>query len=377
MHHRSKLKKVLIVGAGFAGAVIARVLAESGQYAITIIDRRDHIGGNTYDPVCPRTGQRYHQYGPHIFHTNNLEVLEFASRFTDWTPYKHKVKAYVEGIGQVPMPINLDTLNTFYSKKLKSEDDVKKFLSSVREPVENPRNALEYLRNVYGAELTELFFSRYTKKMWNLDLEEISSAVVKRVGVHYDSNPYYFDDKYQVMPKHGYLPLFENMLEHPLIEVQVSQAFDQRMENDFHHVFNSMPIDEYFNYEFGELPYRSIIFDDSVKLAFEPEVAVVNFTDSNKFTRVTNWELFPGLGGGNLSKLTHETPCSYKENALERYYPLNTVDKTPQKTYRKYKEFAKKSSDKITFIGRCGQYIYYNMDQVIANSLAISSKFLG
>ena len=372
-----KLKKVLIVGAGFAGAVIARVLAESGQYAITIIDKRNHIGGNTYDPICPRTGQRYHQYGPHLFHTNNRQVLEFASRFTDWVPYKHKVMAYVEGLGQVPMPINLDTLNKLYSKKLESVDDVKKFLSSVREPIDNPRNAMEYLRNIYGVELTELFFARYSKKMWDLNLEEMSSAVVRRLPIRYDANPYYFNDKYQVMPRHGYLRLFENMFEHPAIEVQISQAFDQRMEKDFHHVFNSMPIDEYFDYEFGELPYRSIIFDDSKNPIFEHEAPIVNFTDKSKFSRVTDWQLIPGLGRGKLPKLTHETPCSYKENAMERYYPLNTVDKVPQKTYRKYTELAKKSRNKTTFIGRCGQYIYYNMDQVIANSLAISSKFLG
>ncbi|MEO2173988.1 MAG: UDP-galactopyranose mutase [bacterium] len=372
-----KLKKVLVVGAGFAGAVIARVLAESGQYAITIIDKRNHIGGNTYDPVCPRTGQRYHQYGPHLFHTNNRQVLEFASRFTDWVPYKHKVNAYVEGIGQVPMPINLDTLNKFYSKNLKSADDVKMFLSSVRAPIENPGNAQEYLQNIYGVELTELFFARYSKKMWDLELEEISSAVVRRLPIRYDANPYYFNDKYQVMPRHGYLRLFENLLRHPVIEVQISQAFDRRMEKDFHHVFNSMPIDEYFDYEFGDLPYRSIIFDDSTNPSFEPEVPIVNFTDRSKFTRVTKWALIPGLGSGKLQKFTYETPCSYKENGLERYYPLNTVDKTPQKTYRKYKEFAKKSCNKTTFIGRCGQYIYYNMDQVIANSLAISKNFLG
>ena len=372
-----KLKKVLVVGAGFAGAVIARVLAESGQYAITVIDKRDHIGGNTYDPVCPRTGQRYHKYGPHIFHTNNRKVLEFASRFTDWIPYKHKVNAYVEGVGQVPLPINLDTLNRIYSRKMKSVDDVKKFLTSVRIPVEKPGNAREYLQSIYGAELTELFFARYSKKMWGLDLEEMSSAVVRRLPVRYDANSNYFNDKYQMMPKHGYLRLFENLLRHPVVEVQISQAFDQGMEKEFHHVFNSMPIDEYFDYKFGDLPYRSIIFDDSRKPAFEHQVPIVNFTDTNKFTRVTNWELFPGLGGGDLTKLTHETPCSYKENALERYYPLNTVDKAPQRTYRKYKELAKKVCDKTTFIGRCGQYIYYDMDQVIANSLAISNKFTG
>lgn len=372
----TEYKKLLVVGAGFAGAVVARSLAETGRYAVTVIDRRDHVGGNAYDPVCADTGQRYHKYGPHFFHTNSREVVAFLSRFTEWLPYRHQVKARVEGIGQVPLPINITTLNELYGKRISTEDEMRRFLSTIREPVEHPANAEEYLWNLYGRELTELFFRRYTKKMWDIELNQLPASVVARLPVRYDDNPYYFNDKYQFMPKHGYLSLFNKLLDHPSIDVSTSQEFEHSLEKEYSHVFNSISIDEYFDYEFGELPYRSIIFNHATCPDFEQEVPTVNFTTEQGPTRVNKWCLFPGLGTGELEKVTYESPVSFLENDRERFYPVRTVDGAPQAIHKRYKELARGCAERMTFIGRCGQYIYYDMDQVVANSLAISKRFL-
>ncbi len=367
--------RILVVGAGFAGAVIARELADTNLYHVTVIDKRDHIAGNTYDPICPETGNRYHMYGPHIFHTNSKDIVDYLSRFTQWLPYEHQVKALVTGTGQVPLPINIDTLNLIYNEQLKTEADVNAFLDKVRIPIEKPANALEHLYSIYGKELTEQFFARYTQKMWDLGLEQMPVSVVARIPVRYDNNPNYFNDKYQMMPKNGYLELFKNMLTHENIEVKLSTAFNKMMEQDYSHCFNSMPIDEYFDFQFGELPYRSIKFEHSTDAPFEFHSPTVNYTDTGKYTRITDWQLYPGAGGGHTPKITREIPCSYKDNNLERYYPVKTIDGKPQVVYTKYRELSQKLSNK-TFIGRCGQYIYYDIHQVVANSLTISKAFL-
>ena len=207
--------QVLIVGAGFAGAVIAHELAQTDQCKVTVIDKRDHIAGNAYDPVHPGTGHRYHKYGPHIFHTNSGEIVDYLSRFTTWVPYQHKVRAVLPGGLSAPMPINRVTLNTHYGVELADEQAMKAFLDSVRVPNDKPGNALEHLQSIYGAELTELFFGRYTRKMWGLDMADMPVSVVARLPVRYGDDDGYFNDKYQIMPEDGYLRIFERMLDHP------------------------------------------------------------------------------------------------------------------------------------------------------------------
>lgn len=368
-------RQVLIVGAGFAGSVIARSLADRGQYHVTLIDRRDHIAGNAYDPVSSRSGARYHKYGPHIFHTNSTDIVDYLSEFTDWLPYRHKVQAVLPTCQSAPMPINRDTLNCHFGLALANEQEVRDFLSKVREPIGEPRNAREHLEGIYGCELTELFFGRYTRKMWGLDLSDMPISVVARLPVCYSADPHYFNDKYQMMPANGYLELFNNMLDHENIDVQLNTSFEKSMEADYSHVFNSMPIDEYFDNEFGPLPYRSIKFEHRFDEPFEYDVPTVNFTDTGKYTRKTAWALYPGCGGEVGKHVTYEEPCSYEDNNFERYYPIKTIDGWPQRRYKQYQELAKQK-DKMTFIGRCGQYVYYDMHQVVANSLMIAKKFI-
>ncbi len=366
---------VLVVGAGFAGAVIARELAQAENTKVMVIDRRDHIAGNAYDPIHPVTGARYHKYGPHIFHTNNRQIFDYLSQFTEWAPYQHAVNAILPGGGAAPMPINCETLNKIYGLNLADEQGMRAFLQELREPIHEPANAEEYLRSIYGRELTDLFFGRYTSKMWGMTLAEMPISVVARLPVRYGDEINYFNDDYQYMPVNGYLSLFEKMLDHPNIEVHLNTAFGQHMEAGFTHVFNSMPIDEYFENRFGPLPYRSIKFDHRFNETFDYRVPTVNFTDTGKYTRKTAWPLYPGCGGIVGAHVTYEEPCSYEDNDLERYYPIKTIDQWPQRRYKEYETLAKDKAN-VTFIGRCGQYIYYDMHQVVANSLSIARKFI-
>lgn len=370
-------KSILIVGAGFAGATIARELADSGRYKIHVIDQRNHIAGNAYDSVNAELNLRVHQYGPHIFHTNDQRIFDYLSRFTRWIPYEHRVEALVENVGYVPLPINRITLNKIYQCQLKTEEDVKNFLDTIKCHHPYPVNARQMAENIYGIELTEMFFARYTKKMWAMDLSELPAEVLSRLPVRYDDNRNYFNDKIQAMPEQGYLTLFENLLDHPDIQITLSCSFQKDMEKGYHHIFNSMPIDVYFDQKYGALPYRSIKFIHERVVDHQQPVSTVNFTDEGIYTRQTDWRLYPGcdLGKRDEILLTKEIPCDYATNNYERYYPVKTVDGAPQAIYRKYREDSQKLNHQ-TFIGRCGQYIYYDMHQVVANSLKIAKDFL-
>ena len=370
-------KTILVVGAGFAGATIARELADTGDYQVQIIDQRTHIAGNAYDPVDTGLNLRVHRYGPHIFHTNDQRILDYLSRFTRWLPYEHKVEAWVDGTGYVPLPINRTTLNRIYRQQLGNEDEVKAFLATLRCHHAVPKNAQEMAENIYGKELTRLFFGRYTQKMWAMALAELPPEVLARLPVRYDDNGNYFNDKFQAMPEQGYIGLFESMLDHPAISVALSCPFDKAMERHYHHIFNSMPIDVYFGEKFGALPYRSIKFSHETVLCHRQPTPTVNFTDEGIYTRQTDWRLYPGcdLGARGRTLITKEMPCNYEDNHFERYYPVKTVSGEPQKIYRLYRDAAVKLNH-MTFIGRCGQYMYYDMHQVVANSLKITRDFL-
>ncbi|MCW8932303.1 MAG: NAD(P)-binding protein [Gammaproteobacteria bacterium] len=369
-------QRILVVGAGFAGAVLARELAESGHYLIDVIDSRSHIAGNCFDPYDDKMQLRIHQYGPHIFHTNDKGIFDYLSRFTQWLPYEHKVEALVEGIGFVPFPINIKTINLLYNKSFSKESEMKIFLSQLCEhhsKIENARHAAE---NLYGKELVELFFARYTKKMWDLELEELPASIVARLPVRYDDRSGYFDDKFQAMPKDGYITLFKNLLNHADIKVHLQTSFERTMEVKYTHVFNSMAIDEYYDFEFEALPYRSIKYDHQYKNDHYQPVPTINMTDLGPITRYTDWRLYPGCGSTESQAIvSYESPCSYEDNNNERYYPVKTVDDIPQTRYKKYERLSLENK-KCTFIGRCGQYRYLDMHQVAANSRVIAKKFM-
>ena len=332
------MKKILIVGAGFAGAVIARQLTDAGGYQVMVVDRRTHIAGNCYDYVNEH-GIRVHQYGPHLFHTNNEKVFDYLSRFTNWYEYKHKVKALHKDKFYV-MPPNRDTAKVF-SKQ----------------------------------EIINIFYAPYTKKMWGLPIEELNPDIINRVAIRDDDNTLYFpNDDYQVLPENGYTSLFENLLKG--IKVVTQCEFDRSMEQYFDHVFLSMPIDEYFDNKLGFLPYRGIKFEN-INLytqQYQP-TPVINFTTYTGPTRCTEWKhLMKSDPSNEWTTLTYEFPFEAIETK-DYFYPVKDID---GRNAELYKEYQKKAAEnpKITFIGRCGTYQYLDMHQVINQSLQIAEKFL-
>jgi UDP-galactopyranose mutase len=330
--------KILVVGAGFSGATVARQLAEKG-YLIDLIDKKDHIAGNAYD-YTNEFGIRIHQYGPHLFHTSNDKVVAFLSRFTEWVPYKHKVKAMLSDGRLVTLPVNQETAA------------------------------------IVGAEnVLDIFFRPYSKKMWNLELEAIDKDTLNRVPIRSDDNEYYFpNDTFQAMPKNGYTSLIGNMIDHPNINLRLNRAYSKEMETEYDHIFNAMPIDEYFEFKLGNLPYRSIIFHTyTLPIPTVFPVATVNFTHHEKFTRVTEWKNIPGHGiNGAYTTLTVEEPCDYKDNNFERYYPVKDIHNVNRTLYQAYQKMV---PDKVTFIGRCGLYAYLDMHQAVNSAMAVASNF--
>ena len=332
---------ILVVGAGFAGATIARQLAEDG-HKICIIDQRDHIAGNAYDYTNDH-GIRVHKYGPHLFHTNNKHVFDWVTRFGEFGEYKHKVKAQLADGRYVTLPVNKET------KEVVGEENI-----------------------------IDIFYRPYTKKMWGMELEELDNSIVKRIPVRDDYNELYFpDDKFQIMPLKGYTKLFENILNHNNIVVHLNTAFDKKMEELYDHVFNSMPIDVYYDYEYGELPYRSIKFHDThLPMNKVLPVGTVNFTHDGPYTRITEWKNYPYHGDNtNMTTLTVEEPCDYKDNDYQRFYPVKDITGENLSIYKKYA--AKQvNNPNMTFIGRCGMYVYIDMHQAINSSLQTAKKFI-
>lgn len=333
------LNKILVVGAGFSGAVIARMLGEKG-FHVEVIDKRNHIAGNAFD-FHNWHNILVHQYGPHLFHTNNQSVFVFLSRFTDWVDYQHRVKAILADGRLVTLPVNLDT------KDQVGEDKV-----------------------------IDTFIRPYSEKMWGLKLEEISPDIINRVPIRNDHNELYFpDDQFQAMPKAGYTKMFENLFDHPNIHVRLETAFEKSMEADYMHVFNSMPIDEYYDYSLGPLPYRSLKFhhvDLPIPRIFP--VCQVNLTNDGPYTRVVEWKNIPNSPQNEqFTSITYEEPCSYTENNNERFYPVKDASGKNRALFLQYKQI---ENPKTTFIGRLGQYVYLDMHQVVSSSMAIAEKFI-
>lgn len=367
--------RILIVGAGLAGAVVARELAESGRYQIEIREARQHLGGNCYDPIDAQTGLRVHRYGPHIFHCRDQATIDWLSRFTDWLPYEHRVEALVAGVGPVPLPINRTTLNRLFGLKLRDETAMRAHLATLRSHHPQPRSAREQAENSFGPELTELFFGRYTRKMWGFDLDQLPASVLARLPIRYDDRRSYFDDPFQAFPAAGYEGLFARLLDHPAITWQLGRHHVAGEEQGYAHCFTSQPIDTWFDCCYGRLPWRSLRFHHERPAQHEQSVPTLNYTDTGPYTRITDWRLYPGNPRQAPPLLTREEPCADHENHFERYYPVRSLDGAAQELYQRYRTQADRL-DHVTFIGRCGQYRYLDMHQVVANSRLIAQRFL-
>ena len=367
-------KKILIVGAGLAGSTVARVLVENGL-KVEIIEKRNHVAGNIYDYVnC--LNERIHKYGPHLLHCNrNDKALKFLSKFTDWVIYEHRVRALLPNGKTTPLPVNKTTLEDVYSKNFKNEKEVKLFLESIRNRELMPQNTDEFFEANVGKKLADLFFRPYTKKMWGIDPKQLSISIGARLPVRTNSDDRYFNDSFQALPKEGYTKMIEKMLNHENIKVNLNCNFLKGMEDNFDHSFLCVPIDKYFDYKFGILPYRSIKFENRKESFNNLETPVINFTDESIYTRKTQWNLLPNSGKSiNKTKtITYEIPCAMSENPNEYYYPVQT--KKSKKMYEKYSKFAKQFK-KITFCGRTGLFKYIDMIPAVTIHKKIAKTFL-
>ncbi len=364
---------VLVVGAGLAGATIARILAEN-SIKVQIIEKRNHIAGNAFDYININN-ERIHKYGPHLLHCNkNEKALNFLSKFTTWIHYEHKVRALLEDGRTTPLPINKNTLQDVYKKNFKSEEEVKQFLDSIRNTKIIPKNTDEFFEANVGNKLADLFFRPYTKKMWGLEPKELALSIGARLPIRTNEDDRYFNDSFQALPKEGYTTMVSKMINHENIKINLETNFKKGMEINFDHSFLCIPIDNFYNYKFGVLPYRSIKFENRAE-KLNLETAVINFTDSSPYTRKTQWDLFPNSEKSNNKQktITYEIPCSMNENPNEYYYPVQTLK--AKKIYEKYKKLSKKKRN-ITFCGRTGLFKYIDMIPAVTIHQKIAYDFL-
>jgi UDP-galactopyranose mutase len=357
----------LIVGAGFAGSILAERLANEHNARVLLIDRRNHIGGNAYDEKNAE-GILYHKYGPHIFHTNSDAVVEYLSRFTEWRPYEHRVLAQARG-QLVPIPINRTTLNMLFDAGLETDDQAEAFLASRAEPVKNIRTSEDVVVNAIGRELYELFFRGYTRKQWDLDPSELDKQVTSRIPTRTNTDDRYFTDSFQAMPRDGYTAMFEKMLDNPLIEIRTGVDYsDVRDEVEADHIVYTGPIDEYFDFRFGKLPYRSLKFDhQTIDQEHYQSVGTVNYPSPDvPYTRISEYKHLTGQQAPRTT-ITYEYPTAEGDP----YYPIPRPEN--QALFKRYEALAD-ATDGVAFVGRLATYRYYNMDQIVGQALATFRK---
>jgi UDP-galactopyranose mutase len=357
----------LIVGAGLAGAVLAERLAKKADKKILLVDKRNHIAGNTYD-YYNNDGILVHKYGPHIFHTNSKEVFDYLGNFTDWRPYEHHVLASVDG-QLVPIPINQNTINTLYGLNLSSEQ-VQDFFNSRAERKDQILTSEDVVVSAVGKELYEKFFKHYTRKQWGLDPSELDASVTARVPTRTNKDDRYFTDTFQAMPLNGYTNMFQRMLDHPNINTMLNTDYKEIANLiDYKTLIYTGPIDCYFNYCFGKLPYRSIDFKfQTLDTENYQPTGTVNYPTSQPYTRITEFKHLTGQKHSKTS-IVYEYPTAEGDP----YYPIPRPEN--MEIYNKYRSLAI-SEPNTYFTGRLGTYKYYNMDQVVAQSLTLFKKLM-
>lgn len=351
----------LVVGAGFAGSVIAERLASVHNARVLVIDKRDHIAGNAYDCLNDE-GLLIHRYGPHIFHTNSAAVFDYLSRFTRWRSYEHRVLAQVDGM-ELPIPINLDTINRLYGLKLNSSE-LAAWFKARAVSVGEIKTSEDVVVSAVGRELYEKFFRNYTRKQWGLDPSELDRQVTARVPTRTNQDDRYFTDEYQYMPADGYTRMFTKMLDHPNIRVMTNVDYrDVRESIPHRRTIYTGPIDEFFDHRYGRLPYRSLRFEHRTEPVkqYQP-VGVVNYPQTEDYTRITEYKHLTGQVHPSTA-LTYE----YPSGEGDPYYPVPTP--ASHALYKRYECLALAEPD-VWFIGRLATFRYYNMDQVVGQALA-------
>lgn len=351
----------MIVGAGFAGSVLAERLASQRNETVLVMDTRDHIGGNAYD-YHDAAGILVHRYGPHIFHTNSAAVVDYLSLFTDWRPYEHRVLAQVDGM-LLPIPINLDTVNRLYGLDLDSSG-MEALLAARRETIADIQTSEDVVVSTVGRDLYEKFFKGYTRKQWGLDPSQLSRIVTARIPTRTNRDDRYFTDTFQNMPAEGYTAMFANLLDHPNIRLELGQSWTPARDRPrAKRLIFTGPIDAYFDHRFGALPYRSLRFVHETRdVEWAQPVAVINYPQTEEYTRITEYKHLTGQSHAKTS-LTYEYPT----DEGDPYYPIPRPEN--QALFKQYRTAAEGLPD-VWFVGRLGAYQYLNMDQVVGQALA-------
>jgi UDP-galactopyranose mutase len=368
---KSRAFDALVVGAGFAGSVCARRLAEEFGLRVLVIDRRRHVAGNAHDALDEH-GVLIHTYGPHIFHTNAAKVTDFLSRFTDWRPYEHRVIAEVDG-QFVPMPINRTTVQLLHGVELPDEDAMAAHLAALAEPRAELKNSEDAVVSKVGRDIYERVFRGYTRKQWSLDPSELHASVCARIPVRLGEDDRYFGDSFQQMPADGFTAMFERMLDHPNIELALGTDYDDiRDDVDARQLVWTGPIDEFFGYRLGTLPYRSLRFERETRATpggrLVQPVAVVNYPNALiPYTRVTEFRHLTGQVH-DFSTLTYEFPTADGDP----YYPIPRPEN--RELYHRYEVLARERPD-VLFVGRLARYQYLNMDQVVAAAMVAVERW--
>jgi UDP-galactopyranose mutase len=356
----------LVVGAGFSGAVVAERLASVSGLRVLVIDKREHIGGNAFDETDP-SGLVIHRYGPHIFHTNADQIVEHLSRFTEWRPYEHRVLARVQG-QLLPIPINRTTINRLYGLDLTTEEEAQSFLESRAEPREK-RTSEDVVLSTVGRELYELFFRGYTRKQWGLDPSQLDASVTARIPTRTNEDDRYFTDSFQSMPRDGYTAMFRRMLDHPNITVSLGTDFHEVRQRIPHRLLvYTGPVDAFFDYRYGPLPYRSLRFDFETldTEQFQPVGTVNEPDEAVPYTRTTEFKHLTGQRS-DATTIVREYPMAEGDP----YYPIPRPENAER--YAKYEALAEQIPN-TWFVGRLATYKYYNMDQCVGQALATYKK---
>jgi UDP-galactopyranose mutase len=362
-NHMKSSVDLLVVGAGFSGAVLAERFARILGKRSLVVDRRSHIAGNAFDGFNS-AGVRIHHYGPHYFRTNSERVRAYLSHFTDWQPADYTVLSYSDGQFW-NFPINLNTFEQFVGHSATSEEMIST-LNKWRIPIENPRNAEEVIISQVGYALYDKFFRNYTRKQWRRNATELDPSVGRRIPVRTNRDNRYLTEKFQALPKDGYTPLIDRMLDHPKIEVHLNTEFREVIGKvSFRHLIFTGPIDEYFSWQLGRLPYRSIRFEsETLPLRYFQPAVQVNYPNDYQFTRIVEFKHITGQQSP-VTTILREYPDDFGPGK-EPYYPIPAPD--TKALYLKYAKLAVAEKN-VSFVGRLATYRYYNMDQVVASAL--------
>lgn len=366
--------RIAVVGSGFSGSIIANKLAENG-YKVDVYDKRDHIGGNCYTEIDEATNILLHTYGPHIFHTDDVNVWNFVNDYLEMEPFINRVKAVYDG-NVYSLPINLHTINQLYKKNLspvEAQELISKEASDIKDIISFEDQALSFL----GERIYHAFFYGYTKKQWGVDPRELPASILKRLPVRFNYNDNYFNHKYQGIPKNGYTEMFEKLLNHENIALHLQQSVTREALSGkkYKHVFWSGPIDEYFGRTIGSLSYRTLIFErtDHHDIDDYQGNAVINYTETSvPYTRITEHKHFSPERESQGTITYKEFSQEWKEGDIE-YYPKRLAE--DKLLLEKYEAMAAKDND-VTFVGRLGTYRYLDMDVTIKEALEVVDSFL-